>query len=116
VKWNQDPVANPILQAGVSGMFDSTGIMDPSTVVFNDRVFVYYGVYAHGSNIGLATSAVGLNFIKAGQVMAHAGTPFPVINRTDGNFTSSTQEKMWPIQVGSSSSSAIIFCRFAGTS
>lgn len=106
VTWNQNPTANPILQAGASGAFDSTGIFDPSAVVFNGKVYVYYAGYANGSNIGLATSSDGLHFTKAGQVWANGGTPFPVVDQANGQmylfYTQATSGGGWEYWVTTS--------------
>jgi hypothetical protein len=105
VTWNQSPTSNPILR-GTSGAFDSTGIMDPSAVVFNGQVFLYYGGYANGSDIGLATSADGLAFTKQGVVLSGGGTPFAVVNQSNSElylfYTQSAPTGGWEYYVATS--------------
>lgn len=105
VTWNQSPTTNPILQ-GTAGEFDSTGIMDPSAVVFNGQVFLYYGGYANGSDIGLATSPDGLAFTKQGVVLSGGGTPFAAVNQSNSElylfYTQSAPTGGWEYYVATS--------------
>lgn len=74
--FDRTPVTNPIITAGSSGQFDSTGIYDPVAVVFNGKVHIYYmGTGLGDSRIGLATSVDGVTFTKQGTVLASGITP-----------------------------------------
>ncbi len=77
--WNETPAGDgPILQPS-GGTFDSTGIYDPSAIVFNGKVYVYYMGTGNGtSQVGLATSSDGLHFEKQGIVWGDGGTPVAV--------------------------------------
>jgi len=107
VDWNQTPANNPILTPDGSG-FDATGTYDPSAVVFNGQVYMYYmGTASGSSSIGLATSSDGLNFTKQGQVWGNGGTPMPVVSAQDGKvylfYTQGTSNGGWEYWVTSSS-------------
>lgn len=65
---------NPILDVGKPGEFDEGGLLDPSTVLVNGKVFLYYRGHREEkgkcvNGVGLATSDDGIHFEK------YAGSP-----------------------------------------
>jgi predicted GH43/DUF377 family glycosyl hydrolase len=55
---------NPIIGTSQKG-FDSRGVLDPSAVVFNGKIFLYYSGLGDGEDsVGLAVSKDGNNFTK----------------------------------------------------
>lgn len=64
ITWEDYP-GNPIIDVGAPDAFDGQNILDPSAVVFNDQVYLYYsGIGANGGGIGLAISQDGYTFKK----------------------------------------------------
>lgn len=62
--------AKMIVDVGAPGEFDGTDILDPATVVFQGKVFLYYSAIGPGpDSIGLAVSEDGVSFQKVGKIM-----------------------------------------------
>ncbi|NBD25394.1 glycoside hydrolase family protein [Paenibacillus glycinis] len=60
----------PIVDVGGPDAFDGKDVLDPSAVVFRDRVFVYYSAIGAGPDcVGLAVSRDGVSFEKVGSIM-----------------------------------------------
>ncbi len=60
---------NYIVDVGPKGSFDSNDALDPSAVVFNNNVFLYYSAVGTGKDsVGLAISKDGVHFEKYGKV------------------------------------------------
>ena len=61
----------PVIDVGPAGTFDSTSVLDPATVVFEGKVWLYYSGDdpANTHTIGLAVSEDGIHFEKMGAVM-----------------------------------------------
>lgn len=60
----------PIVPIGRKGSFDDGMVLDPSTVQFGSRVFLYYSaIGTPGYHIGLAVSSDGVHFRKMGPVI-----------------------------------------------
>lgn len=60
----------PIVDVGPEGSFDGIDVLDPATVVFNGKVFLYYSAIGSGpDSVGLAVSDDGVNFEKIGCIM-----------------------------------------------
>ncbi len=75
IHWEDYP-NNPIIDVGAPGSFDSENILDPSAVVFNGRVFLYYSAIGRtSSTIGLAVSDDGFRFIKHGSPLLDGRCP-----------------------------------------
>jgi predicted GH43/DUF377 family glycosyl hydrolase len=60
----------PIIDVGAAEEFDGTDVLDPATVAFCGKVFLYYSAIGPGEDsIGLAVSDDGLSFEKVGKIM-----------------------------------------------
>ncbi len=60
----------PIVDVGAEGEFDGHDVLDPATVLFQGKVFLYYSAIGPGPDrIGLAVSEDGVRFSKVGCVM-----------------------------------------------
>ena len=59
-----------IVDVGLPEDFDGTDALDPATVIFNDKVYLYYSAIGPGpDSIGLSVSQDGVNFTKHGMIM-----------------------------------------------
>ncbi len=64
VTWSDHP-GNPILTPGEPGSFDSRHAVDPASVEWNGKVYLYYSALGDGpDSLGLAISEDGFTFIK----------------------------------------------------
>lgn len=64
-----DFTENYIVDVGPKGSFDSNDALDPSAVVFNNKVYLYYSAIGAGKDsVGLAISDDGIKFEKYGKV------------------------------------------------
>lgn len=60
----------PIVDVGSDEEFDGTDVLDPASVVFNGKVFLYYSAIGPGEDsVGLAVSDDGEHFTKIGRIM-----------------------------------------------
>jgi predicted GH43/DUF377 family glycosyl hydrolase len=61
----------PVVDVGGKGDFDSEHALDPASIVFRGKVWLYYsGVGGGPDSVGLATSPDGVHFAKMGKVLA----------------------------------------------
>lgn len=60
-----------VIDVGPAGTFDADNVLDPASVVFQDRVWLYYSATATGfpDAVGLAVSDDGVHFQKIGAVI-----------------------------------------------
>ena len=61
---------NPIISVGDKNKFDSDHVLDPASVEFEGKIFLYYTAHftgAHRSSTGLAVSEDGTHFKKIGK-------------------------------------------------
>ena len=77
----------PVVDVGPSGTFDCENVLDPGTVIFQDKIWLYYTSDGpgHVSSIGLAVSEDGIQFEKVGRIMA-GRTPELMVN-ADGSLS-----------------------------
>lgn len=62
--WSDHP-GNPVLAPGEPGSYDSRHVVDPASVVLDEKVFLYYSALGDGpDSIGLAVSDDGIHFTK----------------------------------------------------
>jgi len=62
--WVDDP-RNPIITPGKPGSYDSKHVVDPASIVWNSKVYLYYSAIGDGpDSLGLAISDDGLDFVK----------------------------------------------------
>ena len=60
----------PVVDVGEPEAFDGTDVLDPATVVFQGKVFLYYSAIGPGpDSVGLAVSKDGVSFTKVGKVL-----------------------------------------------
>lgn len=60
----------PVVDVGAEMDFDGIDALDPATVVFRDKVFLYYSAIGPGpDSVGLAVSEDGETFEKVGRIM-----------------------------------------------
>lgn len=63
-------LGEPIVDVGDEEEFDGTDVLDPATVVFGGKVFLYYSAIGPGvDSVGLAVSDDGEHFTKVGRLM-----------------------------------------------
>lgn len=61
---------NPIVNVGNKDEFDDSAVLDPASVIFKGKVFLYYSAIGSGpDSVGLAISDDGIHFNKHGFVM-----------------------------------------------
>jgi len=59
-----------VVDVGAADEFDGTNALDPATVEFDGKVFLYYSAVGAGPDqVGLAVSEDGVNFTKYGSVL-----------------------------------------------
>ncbi len=59
-----------IVDVGNEGSFDCKDVLDPATVIFTEKVWLYYSAIGAGADsVGLAVSDDGVNFEKVGKVL-----------------------------------------------
>lgn len=62
--WIDYPT-NPVLSPGAPGSYDSRHIVDPASVEWDGKIYLYFSALGDGpDSLGLATSEDGLNFTK----------------------------------------------------
>lgn len=61
----------PIVDVGSNGEFDERFVLDPASVVFEGKVYLYYSAIDNSGNesVGLSISEDGINFRKYGKVL-----------------------------------------------
>ncbi len=61
---------NPVIDVGSEESFDGIDVLDPATVIFQGKVFLYYSAIGSGpDSVGLAISEDGIHFEKIGCIM-----------------------------------------------
>jgi len=84
ISW-EDYAKNPVVSPGEPGSYDSKHAVDPSALVHEGKVFLYYSALGDGpDSIGLAISEDGINFKKQEQPVLVGRAPEVV--KTDGSI------------------------------
>lgn len=60
----------PVVDVGADDEFDGVDVLDPATVVFQNKIFLYYSAIGLGEDsVGLSVSEDGATFTKVGKIM-----------------------------------------------